>query len=304
MEVLIGTPPATATGEVTSVLDAWTAIEQVVPRGQLAEAVATIVEFVPDGDGDEDAGWRAELVARYGTVRGFIRLLVEVIGFGSVPAGAPVVAALRGLPELVGRKKVNAAEVDGELVTGSWRRLVFANPDLPAGVVDRAAYSVCVLEQLHRALRRRDVYAAAGDRWGDPRAKLLSGPRWDAARPRVLTALGLEEEPAGHLTELTSALHAGYVGVVDGLPTNSADRVVDGRLQHDRLGPVPEPPLTPVLRSLLAGMLPRIDFPQLLLEVAALTGLSAAFTHISGADSRLGGFEVSLCARPTHRDRR
>lgn len=296
MEVLIGTPPATATGEATSVLDAWTAIEQVVPRGQLAEAVATIVEFVPDGDGDEDAGWRSELVARYGTVRGFIRLLVEVIGFGSVPAGAPVVAALRGLPELVGRKKVTAAEVDAELVTGSWRRLVFANPDLPAGAVDRAAYSVCVLEQLHRALRRRDVYAAAGDRWGDPRAKLLSGPRWDAARPRVLTALGLEEEPAGHLAELTSALHAGYVGVVDGLPTNSAARVVDGRLQLDRLGPVPEPPLTPVLRSLVAGMLPRIDFPELLLEVAALTGLPAAFTHISGADSRLGGFEVA-CAR-------
>jgi len=108
---------------------------QVVPREQLAEALATIAAVVPDTDGDDDAEWRAELVARYGTVRGFIRLLVEVIDFGAVEAGAPVVKALKGLPDLIGRKKVGAEEVATELVTGSWRRLVFAGPGLPHGLV-------------------------------------------------------------------------------------------------------------------------------------------------------------------------
>ncbi|WP_326689897.1 MULTISPECIES: hypothetical protein [unclassified Streptomyces] len=42
--------------------------------------------MVPDTDGDDDAEWRAELVARYGTVRSFIRLLAEVIDFGAVEA--------------------------------------------------------------------------------------------------------------------------------------------------------------------------------------------------------------------------
>ncbi|MEK8174156.1 hypothetical protein NKH77_49795 [Streptomyces sp. M19] len=55
-----------------------------------------------------------------------------------------------------------------ELVTG-WRRLVFANPSLPQGLVDKAAYSFCVLEHLHRSLRRRDVFARDGDRWVTPR---------------------------------------------------------------------------------------------------------------------------------------
>jgi hypothetical protein len=32
--------------------------------------------------------------------------------------------------------------------------------------VDRDAYVLCVLEQLHRALRVRDVYATPSQRWG------------------------------------------------------------------------------------------------------------------------------------------
>jgi hypothetical protein len=62
-------------------------------RAFLAAALATIAEVVPDTDGDDDAEWRAELVARYGTVRGFIRLLVDVIDFGAVKAGAPIVSS-------------------------------------------------------------------------------------------------------------------------------------------------------------------------------------------------------------------
>ncbi|MEV6332380.1 hypothetical protein [Streptomyces sp. NPDC051909] len=106
VEVLLGIAPATADGEATSVLDAWEAIEKVVPRGKLAEALAVIAECVPDGDGDEDAEWRAALASRYGTVRGFIRLLVDTVDFGAVSTGTPVVKALKQLPHLVGRRKV------------------------------------------------------------------------------------------------------------------------------------------------------------------------------------------------------
>lgn len=91
--------------------------------------------------------------------------------------------------------------------------------------MDKAAYCFCVLELLHRSLRRRDIFAKDGDRWGDPRAKLLSGDRWAAAQPKVLTALGLEAEPAGHLAEIASQLHFAYVQVAGGLPGNTAVQV-------------------------------------------------------------------------------
>ncbi|MEU7603562.1 hypothetical protein [Streptomyces sp. NPDC041003] len=79
----------------TASLDAWSAIEKVMPRETLAEALAVIAEAVPD---DEDTKWRAALAAQYGMVRGLIRLLVDDVDFGAVEAGAPVVKALGQLP--------------------------------------------------------------------------------------------------------------------------------------------------------------------------------------------------------------
>jgi hypothetical protein len=70
---------------------------------------------------------------------------------------------MKTLPELAARrvkaKPLLPGDIDAALVPPVWKRAVYANPDLPAGAVDRDAYVVCVLEQLHKALRVRDVYA-------------------------------------------------------------------------------------------------------------------------------------------------
>lgn len=67
---------------------------------------------------------------------------------------------------------------------------------------DRDAYVVCVLEQLHRALNRREVFAAPSNRWADPRPA-LDGPRWQAMRSEVLAGLCLTEDAGEHLSQLT-----------------------------------------------------------------------------------------------------
>lgn len=86
---------------------------------------------------------------------------------------------------------------------------VFAAPGTEPGLADKAAYSLCVMKHPHGALRRRDVYARSGDRWGDPRAKLLAGQWWESVQPTILTALGLEAEPAAHGECAVDARHAG-----------------------------------------------------------------------------------------------
>ncbi|MBA9005696.1 hypothetical protein HNR21_004578 [Actinomadura cellulosilytica] len=288
MEVVMGTPQATE-DRLVSLAEVWNAIEEVVPREKLAAAVETIAAFIPQTDDDAAAAWRAELVKRYRTVQHFIELLLEVIDFRAVEAGQQVLAMVRTAAAMAkARRKYARGDVAAheELITGSWRPLVFANPDLPAGQVDKAAFVLCAVMHLHQALRRRDVFAAGADRWSDPRARLLEGPRWEAARPRVLASLELETEPAGHLAELASALEGAYTRVLDGLGGNTAVQFVGGRLQIEKLGPVAEPPLMKEFRVLVDGMLPRLDFPELLLEVFDRTGLPADFTHISGADSR------------------
>src|SRR5699024_12576879 len=150
-------------------------------------------------DSDEDQAGRAGRVNRSASVRGCLPVLCEVIDLDATVEGAAVLEAMRALPELIGRKKIRAREVDTELITGSWYRLVF--PEAP-DVVHKAAYVFCVLEQLHRHLKRRDIFAPASSRWADPRSKLLSGAAWEQAKPRALAALGLpacpDEVLAGH----------------------------------------------------------------------------------------------------------
>ena len=43
------------------------------------------------------------------------------------------------------------------------RRLVFENHDVEPGLVDHRTYAFCVFKQLHRARRRRDVFAVRSD---------------------------------------------------------------------------------------------------------------------------------------------
>jgi hypothetical protein len=153
------------TGETVSLAETWERIEQTVPRDELTGALEELEKLIPDqDDGDSNAEWRAELIKRYGSVTSFLGLLAQ-LELGAVDARAPVLAAVRSLPALVHRKKVLCEELDVTLVQGSWRRLGFQSPQLPAGVADHRAYTFCVLEQLHRGLvagRSTPVAATGG----------------------------------------------------------------------------------------------------------------------------------------------
>ncbi|MEV2267859.1 hypothetical protein [Nonomuraea africana] len=157
------------------------------------------------------------------TVQGFIESLLTTIQFRAVEAGAAVPAMVRAAAAMAKSHRrhgpANIADHD-ELIPGSWRPLIYRNPDLPERHIDKAAFVLCALMHWHQGLRRRDVFAEGSDRWSDPRARLLGGDAWDQGRPRVLTSLALE--PAGHLAEMASALESAYARVLDGLGADTA----------------------------------------------------------------------------------
>lgn len=174
------------------------------------------------------------------------------------------------------------AEINTKLVPKVWHRAVLCSSDLPQGAVDRDAYVVCVLEQLLKALRVRDVYANPSHRYGDPRARLLSGDSWAAVRPEVLEGLGLGVPVHQHLREQVLILDAGWMQMSARLTEAGEDSIVKivpvsdtsarMRLSVEHLDALDIPAPLIELRALTAGMLPRIDLPELLLEVHAWTG--------------------------------
>jgi Tn3 transposase DDE domain len=46
----------------------------------------------------------------------------------------------------------------------------------------------------------------------------------------------------------------------------------------------------------VAARLPRVDLPELLLEIDARTGFATAFTHASEAEARARDLATTLCA--------
>jgi hypothetical protein len=214
----------------------WEGIEAVISRRELCDAVEAVTDMVAPPDADDDGLMRALLSARIATVSGFVKILTEVIAFGATADGMQVLAAMKDLPRLLdGRRAKNliAGDIDADLVRGSGGRLVFPGE----GRVERNAYVFCVLTQFHSRLKRRDIYAETSTRWRDPRAQLLDDT---------------------------------YRGVAGRFAVNDAVSVdADGRLYVERIKAIPEPKSLIDLRKRVGAMLPRVDLPEVLLEVMA-----------------------------------
>ena len=59
-------------------------------------------------------------------------------------------------------------------------------------------------------MHRRDVFLTRSERWADPRAKLLQGQAWEAARPSVCRALGRELSAEREIEALSKQLDEAY----------------------------------------------------------------------------------------------
>ena len=237
-----------------------------------------------------------DLLSRYALVRRFLPALLQTIEFDATAAGQPVVSAVRSLRDLEGRKRVRVDDVQLEVVTSAWRPLVV----LPDGEVDRRAYTFCVLDRLRDALHHHDVFVARSERWGDPLAKLLSGPAWESARPLICRTLDHQPTPDAELTALSAELDAAYRQTVGRLPDNSAVRIEEdgGRptVVLTALDRLEEPASLTALRDQVEKLMPRVDLPELLLEVSTWTRFTEEFTHVSEGAMRVEDLATSVCA--------
>jgi hypothetical protein len=83
--------------------------------------------------------------------------------------------------------------------------------------------------------------------WRSPRARLLAGAAWAAARGDVLTSLGLPGDPAALLAEHFRTLDAAYREVGGRLAASTGVTVDDdGKIHLTGLKAVEEPPSTVV----------------------------------------------------------
>ncbi|HZF98902.1 MAG TPA: Tn3 family transposase [Pseudoxanthomonas sp.] len=262
-----------------------------IPRPALTQAIKNVNALIRPADNV----YYQELEAKYKTVRRFLPALVEHIHFGANAAGEPVVAAFDWLRANLSRKKPTD-DAPREIVGKAWQRHVLRED----GGVDAHAYTFCVLDELQGALRRRDVFVAPSWRYADPRAGLLDGTEWESVRPIICRTLGLSASPEPTLNALAGELDRTYRTVAARLPDNPAvrfDTVNDKpELVLSPLDKMDEPASLVALREKVVALLPRVDLPELILEIATRTGFTDAFSHLSERSARAADLHVSVCA--------
>ncbi len=265
---------------------------EIVSAEQLALAVAKVKALVrPPEDKYYDM-----MLSRWRHVRLFLPKLLDTINFEGTEAVKPILEAWQFLRSIEGKKKPAMKDAPLGVVNKNWVKLVV---DVE-GEIDRKAYTFCVLQRLRSALRRRDIFVQKSLDYCDPRAKLLQGDAWEAARAGVCRTLDLQPTFAAQLVALTSQLDLAYRQTVSNLPTNAAVRVEqqDGKdtLVVTGLDKLPESASLKALKAQIAGMLPLVDLPEVLLEVNARTGFALEFAHLSQTNARVEDLHISTCA--------
>ena len=293
--VILGAAPSDdgSPGGGRSAEDLLRTVFAVTGRDDLVVAFETVGEIAREpGDRFHD-----EVLARWRTVRRFLPALLETVPFEGTRSAAPVLDAVDFLRELEGRAGRPAmGEAPVGALSPAWERLALAGGSGPS----RRPYTFGVLDELLGSLRRRDVFVPGSGRWDDPRAKLLQGERWEAARPSVCRALGRAPSPDDELAALQAELDEAYRRTAANLDANDAVRV-ERTAGRDRfvvspLDRLDEPESLVRLRAAVQARVPHVELPELLLEVEAWTGFSGAFTHASEGRTRADGLPVSLCA--------
>ncbi len=263
-----------------------------ISKEKLTESIATVKDLAQP----YNHNFYDEMVEQYGRVRRFLPKLLKDIDLRAAPAGKEILEAFHYLGSVGFSRKKQFDDAPLAIVTTPWKKMVFDHE----GRVTKRGYTLCFLDKLQDALRRRDVYVENSDRWGDSRAKLLAGADWQANRIQVCRSLGHPLNPKEAITSLVHQLDMTYHQVAANFADNQSVCLnlssMHPSLTITNLDKLNEPPSLAKLRKHVDDLLPTVDLTELLLEIHAHTGFADEFTHVSEFNARANDLPISICA--------
>ncbi len=259
---------------------------------QLAQAIETVKALtrLPDHD------YHELLKHNYRSVRRYLPHLLATIDFQGLSNADSVLEAVRFLYDVEYRGTL-WVDAPRKVITQQWRPLVLDD----ANEIQPIFYTFCVLKQLHTYLLRRDIFIESSQRWQDPRAKLFQGDLWQQMRPRVCQMLNLPMDATEAIAQMSQGLDQAYQSTIAQWEDSKLARIEydanqQAHLVITGLDKVDLSPEYDMLRDHAYSRLPRLDLPDLILEIQHRTQFADEFFHISESQARPPDVEISICA--------
>jgi TnpA family transposase len=263
--------------------DAFGAITNVIPWERFCKTVAEAQELARPEEFDAFE----KLGEHYSAIRRWSPAFLDAFAFESVPACASLLRAIEMLREV---NKQDAATLPKSIPTGFVRGR-WAAYVMPAGVIDRRHYELCVLSELRDRLRAGEVWVAGSRQYRSAEERLISKKTFEdmlsAGTLPVAVDPDFDKFLEGRQKLLAERLAQVNSRAKDGLL--SGVTIEKGNL---KITPIEKstPPEAEALAARLYAMLPRIRITDLLAEVARWTQFGDCFTHLrtgaTAADSR------------------
>ena len=268
-------------------------IYQTMAKQQVTDAITTVKSLTRKNH----KKYFEEMLDQYAKVRRFLPSVLQAIDFKSTKSGQNLYDAMKFLHYIEGKKKININNAPKEIISESWRHMVLKDND----TIDRAGYTLCVLDGLQSSMRSKDLFVEDSEKWCDPRRKLLSGDEWLNKRNQICKLLNLPVESSDAVALLSNDLSLAYATTLTNSNKSGNLKVVlntkgKKKVQISKLEKIEEPESLISLRAMISTLIPQIELPELLMEVNRFTGFTSEFTHISESVSQMKDLDISICA--------
>ncbi len=135
----------------------------------------------------------------------------------NAPGGKAVREAIRYLANIADWSCAKMRNAPTAAIPKAWEPYVLDEKGL---VVDPKAYVFAIIDAWRAAVKRRDIFANPGTRYGDPRRGMLDGAPWQASKLVVCRALNRSLDAEPEIAALAKMLDGAYRTVADRAASN------------------------------------------------------------------------------------
>ncbi len=236
---------------------------------------------------------------KYHSARKFLPAFLELIDLIALPNTLPLLDAFEFFKKQEHEKSggVDFNKAPTSFIPDNWKAYIYPTPDK----ISKPHYSMCLMDQIRLAIRRRDLFVHPSIKWTDPRKELLQGEAWTKIRPAISKGLNRSEDVEEQLTLLQEQLDECYFRTANNLDSNSYLTIGKNDKGKDRfvlspLEALDEPAGLDQLKEQIKKLIPQLDLPSLIMEVNRWTNFDQQFLPLTGKKAKASNYATSLCA--------
>jgi TnpA family transposase len=252
------------------------AIFEIIPPDQLEMMLTTLAE-------QQRLNKHHFFNTRYSYLRQFFPSMIATLTFHAYQVPDPLLEAVHILRDLNaadgGLPKV-LEDVPTDFVPREWRSQVI-NRD---GSVNRRWYDLCVMWELHHALRSGRIWVEHSRRYTNLDTYLMPEDQWQEQQSVFFELVPIPVDSHERLQQLQDQLESAFEALDQQVPDDEALR-----LEHDRLvlTPYQGKDAPSLLSEQIQQLMPHLQLPELLHEVDTWLNFSQHLQHAGGSPARI-----------------